>query len=806
MGVTSAITGALTSDLAKFAGKKFLESSFPQMYSLHKEYKQYKKEKDKKRDNKDKSGIENDIDQLDNDVKDTNTLLETEAAVLGNQTMIMEKILQEVSSMRNQLLLGSFGGGPDINSRNAPGGGPAGGGGPKGGGPSGGIFKNAEEAKKAGGGKYYDKNGRLQEMKPKPGGGFRSSFVKNVAEVKPSFLSQATSFGKGALRFAGGALRFAGRLYGPLALAGLAYDIHNATPQSIEEKMNDPLNEPGSLNRLLGIDKWFGGGKKKVSNEEKQSLNTLAYRASNSITFKSEELKITADKLVLSENLIDMLLSLASGAVDQARATAQADAQDRSKALLDVGARLGGGRSPAATSQQANPAEAEKNLTPVTAKKSGVSDKVGSAYASNFQGFLDDLEATGYQIKSLGGYSFRGNKNNPSMLSYHGLGAALDVNAATNPFHTRQTDFPPNIGDIAKAHGLGWGISFEDPMHFSAAKREGGSFDIAQQRMPGYASGTPYVPQTGIATVGELGSETIVGKSGIRKTAAGAHPMMLRKGESVIPAGEKRSSSEIMAEYQNAKAFADGTPQVRPLLAPGETTQPIQPIKIETPAEAKMKKYLEGVPYDPVLQAGMRKIGGAKNIIMKEDLLHQSGVFGAYIPPDAKGKNAASEKTLSAFRNKIFLDPEHPGLKLGDQTIGGRGPEQIKTTAQHELSHAATQEYWEKNLISPEMLNEIKGFTGKSPKDAGLYGSGLGEEARQRIRDLETRGEFMEYDELEGVSAYVNKYKPYNEKGLTPDQIDEYEASRDRMLSNLNKDVKRAFSSVDMLEKLADYK
>ena len=104
------------------------------------------------------------------------------------------------------------------------------------------------------------------------------------------------------------------------------------------------------------------------------------------------------------------------------------------------------------------------------------------------------------------------------------------------------------------------------------------------------------------------------------------------------------------------------------------------------------------------------------------------------------------------------------------------------------------------------MLNEIKGFTGKSPKDAGLYGSGLGEEARQRIRDLETRGEFMEYDELEGVSAYVNKYKPYNEKGLTPDQIDEYEASRDRMLSNLNKDVKRAFSSVDMLEKLADYK
>ena len=637
-------------------------------------------------------------------------------------------------------------------------------------------------------------------------------FVKFLEKKGATKLAQ--KIGVKVAAMAGGALvPGVGWLFDAVLIASSIYDIYEAYQYWQEFKEEETAVKPTSYKQPLDQTKNPISVLPDAitSSDKKEILNSLEYKVLNGITLKSDELKIIAEKLVLSEDLVKLLTELAKKGSSQSseQATAQADSQDRTRELTDVGARLGGGRSPAAKSQEAKPGEAGKNLTTVTAKKSGKSDKVGSAYASNFQGFLDDLEATGYQIKTLGGYSFRENKNNPSMLSYHGLGAALDVNAAANPFHTRQTDMPRNVGEIAKAHGLGWGISFEDPMHFSAAKREGGSFDIAQQRMPGYASGTPYVPQTGIATVGELGSETIVGKDGIKKTAAGAHTMMLRKGESVIPAGEKRSATEIAAEYKNAKAFADGTPQVKPLLAPGETTQPLQPIKIETPAEAKMKKYLEGVPFDPVLQAGMKKIGGVKNIIMKEDLLQKSHAYGAYVPPDAKGKNGASEKTLSGYRNKIFIDPK-----------GGR-PEQIKTTIEHELSHAGTQAYWENNLISPEMLNEIKGFTGKSPKDAGLYGTGLGEEARQRIRDLETRGNFMDYDDLEDVSFFVNKYKPYNEKGLTPDQIDEYEASRDKMLSNLNKDIKRASaeslypeqalripegSSIHMLDTMGQYK
>jgi hypothetical protein len=799
MSITSTVSGALTSDLAKFAGKKFLESSFPQLYGLHKEYKGYKEERRKKETPENqKSEIQKNFESIDNEIKDTNVLLETEASIMGSQTVIMQQFLEEIKQIRKELLLGGGGGG---------GIGPKGGPKTKAPQPQGKVFGNAAEAKKAGGGKYYDKNGRLQEMKPKPGGGFTSTFAKNIPEAKPSFLSKAGSLAKGVLNFAG-------RIAAPLAIAGLAYDIHNTTKEGIEKKMNDPLNDPGSFNKLLsGL---FGGSKKKISaGEEKQNLSILNYKASNSITFKSDELKINAQTIVMTEDMIKLLKDL--DAKSEAERNAAADAQDRNTAVTGpggIGDRLRGRPAPPGSpgsQPSANAGEAGKNLTTVTAKKSGKSDKVGSAYASNFQGFLDDLEATGYQIKTLGGFSFRGNKNNPSMLSYHGMGAALDVNAATNPFHTRQTDMPRNVGEIAKAHGLGWGISFEDPMHFSAAKREGGSFDIAQQRMPGYASGTPYVPQTGVATVGELGSETIVGKDGIKKTAAGAHTMMLRKGESVIPAGEKRSATEIAAEYKNAKAFASGT---KPAFSP------------------YVQKLLEDpeFKYNPRMQMGIRNLGrdnkrGAEgNIIETDKQLGVQGLnpFAFYTASNGgadmspvTGVPKGASTTLGDYANKILIQSKNRS--------GFTGEAGDKLVFRHEVGHSAADAYMRSGGLDrdPELQAKMLSVTGDNASNQQELLRGSGEEARQRMQDLSTLSTNMTNQEILDHDSFIREY---TDKGFNPEtdtgELFRARAQRQQVLQDWNTSIDKYAegyypeqalripegSSIHMLDTMGQYK
>lgn len=124
-------------------------------------------------------------------------------------------------------------------------------------------------------------------------------------------------------------------------------------------------------------------------------------------------------------------------------------------------------------------------LATIKTKKRGLSASVAAVFQENFQGFIDDLEATGYEIKSIGGYVKR-NAKNQSSWSYHASGAAIDINPSTNPYYSTKrvptpTDMPANVGDIAAKHGLGWGgnwTTLSDAMHFSAAKRERGAYDI----------------------------------------------------------------------------------------------------------------------------------------------------------------------------------------------------------------------------------------------------------------------------------------------------------------------------------------
>lgn len=105
---------------------------------------------------------------------------------------------------------------------------------------------------------------------------------------------------------------------------------------------------------------------------------------------------------------------------------------------------------------------------------SGLGFTVAASYAQRFAGFVRDLEATGYKIRSIGGYANRANVNNPSKLSEHAFGRAIDINPDTNPNSLNfKTDLPSNIRELAAAYGLKWGGDFKrikDTMHFEVAK------------------------------------------------------------------------------------------------------------------------------------------------------------------------------------------------------------------------------------------------------------------------------------------------------------------------------------------------
>ena len=129
--------------------------------------------------------------------------------------------------------------------------------------------------------------------------------------------------------------------------------------------------------------------------------------------------------------------------------------------------------------------------------RGGASTQVAAVFQAQFQGFIDDLEATGYVVRMLGGYCKR-NARGSSRPSYHAMGAAIDINwdvngyassrpAGWNPQTSRapqyKCDFPPNISEIAARHGLGWGGNWSgpwDPMHFSAGSGERGAYQFSR--------------------------------------------------------------------------------------------------------------------------------------------------------------------------------------------------------------------------------------------------------------------------------------------------------------------------------------
>jgi uncharacterized protein YcbK (DUF882 family) len=137
---------------------------------------------------------------------------------------------------------------------------------------------------------------------------------------------------------------------------------------------------------------------------------------------------------------------------------------------------------------------------------------VAAPYAANFQGFVNELENSGYKIKSIGGYANR-NIAGTGTKSYHSLGVAIDINPSQNPhlFDGRTvTDMPSNVGAMAAKYGLGWGgnwRSSKDTMHFSMAKGEGGSVAVDRSGATPLP-GAPGAPTEGFGAPGAIAAGT----------------------------------------------------------------------------------------------------------------------------------------------------------------------------------------------------------------------------------------------------------------------------------------------------------
>jgi hypothetical protein len=127
---------------------------------------------------------------------------------------------------------------------------------------------------------------------------------------------------------------------------------------------------------------------------------------------------------------------------------------------------------------------------------SGAKLTVAAPGAHQFANFIQALEAQGYNIDPSDVSSFRPGSRvaGTGGLSFHSVGAAIDLNASENRPNTgSKTDMPANVDQLAKENGLIWGghfgpgASYKDSMHFKLDKY------IKPEDLPKYGGTPPYV-------------------------------------------------------------------------------------------------------------------------------------------------------------------------------------------------------------------------------------------------------------------------------------------------------------------------
>ena len=196
-----------------------------------------------------------------------------------------------------------------------------------------------------------------------------------------------------------------------------------------------------------------------------------------------------------------------------------------------------------------------------------------SAVSGQFKGFISDLEANGYKIKSIGGYrkAGTGGGTGPADPDYdkerysHPYGGSIDINPSQNPYgKSLVTDMPSNISEISAKHGLGWGgnwNSVKDAMHFSAIKREGGNRDFGFFKK--FALGGR-IHKPIIAMIGEKGPEFVFDAN----TTAGLDKLAPQLLEKLNFASTKPQLASILQSYASYDTMSPQTIIVQSPSAP----------------------------------------------------------------------------------------------------------------------------------------------------------------------------------------------------------------------------------------------
>ncbi|MCL8000225.1 M15 family metallopeptidase [Brucella sp. 21LCYQ03] len=219
-----------------------------------------------------------------------------------------------------------------------------------------------------------------------------------------------------------------------------------------------------------------------------------------------------------------------------------------------------------------------KALAPVQAK-TGKPVMVAAEHQEQFQGFIEELEESGYKIKSLGGHDNRQNVNNPRRKSEHAHGNAIDINPLQNPNRSRTTDMPVDfVNKLAQKYGLGWGLNWKsvgDPMHFSAAPREGG------------------------------------------RTLSEAELQKIRKERAQKQAAKKQKEQEKFVTDRLSSLPDGGLPMIDGPFAPvgAQPTSPLMPSNVANNSTANMNLKVEnnfmGATDAKQVQSGVEKAGGS---------------------------------------------------------------------------------------------------------------------------------------------------------------------------------------------------
>jgi D-alanyl-D-alanine carboxypeptidase len=513
-----------TSELKPTITKDALKNAFPNAYAGNK-FRTATKDK--------QSPVTNSVTGLAGAVAETNSILTTSIEVQSQQNAILSEILKAIKDgglngggfdLSDLLDIGKSKGKPKARAK----------------------AKAAKAAGRRGLGKSF-KGPSVVKGAAKTAGKFAGKAIPGLNALVAGYegyeeyqesgkVGRAASVAGGSL--AGGA---AGAAAG--AAIGSAFFGIGAIPGAlIGSALGSYLG--GEAGRS-GYDMLSGEGKKGEGSDLESDI----------ITYRADDIVYTAKEMVIQATVLHIKGDEATGT----SITGPGGNKGTASGIFSPGGSTGTGTD-AGTARSNGPAGIVSTNGDMTKLRTsgGREFTVATEYAQNFLGFVTELEASGYQINSIGGYANR--TTAAGGFSWHARGMAIDINPSRNP-HTfpnmpnyGQTDMPMNVGEMAAKYGLGWGgnwSSSKDTMHFSAGPPERGNLAInagrnqqngniqvaaaGQPQTPAYAEGTNYVPKTGNATVGERGKEMLVRNGKGKIIGGGTHTEVLQQGDQVVP-------------------------------------------------------------------------------------------------------------------------------------------------------------------------------------------------------------------------------------------------------------------------------